>query len=171
MKIDKKKLVIILSLMVISGIYGFIYETIFYRIDLGYFVKRGSTFGPWIPIYAFGSALIYLTTYKYKKSPLKIFLISGICSGLLESLTGYLLLKIANLRLWDYNNEIWNFGNINGFVCLRSILFFAISGLILVYLIVPFIEKIYKKIPKPLTIVSYILCSIFMIDYIINIFI
>ena len=171
MKIDKKKLVIILSLMVISGIYGFIYETIFYRIDLGYFVKRGSTFGPWIPIYAFGSALIYLTTNKYKSSPLKIFLISGICSGLLEFLTGYLLLKIANLRLWDYNNEIWNFGNINGFVCLRSILFFAISGLILVYLIVPFIEKIYKKIPKPLTIVSYILCSIFMIDYIINIFI
>lgn len=170
MKIDKKKIVIILSLMVIGGIYGFIYETIFYRIDLGYFVKRGSTFGPWIPIYAFGSVLIYLTTSKYRKSPLKVFLISAVGSGLLEYLTGFLLLKICGIRLWNYNTEIWNFLNVNGFICLRSVLFFSISGLILIYLIVPCIEKIYYKKPDSLTKISYILCSIFMIDFIINIF-
>ena len=35
---------VLILVMVISAIFGFIYETIFYRIDLGYFVKRGSTF-------------------------------------------------------------------------------------------------------------------------------
>ena len=45
---------------VFSGFFGFIYEEIFYRIDLGYFVKRGTTFGPWIPIYGFGSIFISL---------------------------------------------------------------------------------------------------------------
>ena len=45
-------------IMILSGFFGFIYEMLFYKIDLGYFVKRGSTFGPWIPIYAFGGLLL-----------------------------------------------------------------------------------------------------------------
>ena len=54
-KISKKSTInILILIMIFSGIFGFIYETIFYKIDLGYFIKRGSTFGPWIPIYAFG---------------------------------------------------------------------------------------------------------------------
>ena len=48
------KAMIVLLIFTFGGIFGFIYETFFYRIDLGYFVKRGTTFGPWIPIYAFG---------------------------------------------------------------------------------------------------------------------
>lgn len=47
-KMNKKeeKLVLIIQIIIISAIFGFIYETIFYRIDLGYFVKRGNTIGP-----------------------------------------------------------------------------------------------------------------------------
>ena len=86
----KKRITLILLVMVLSGIFGFVYETIFYRIDLGYFVKRGSTFGPWIPIYAFGGLLITLTTYKRKNKPLLVFIISSIVTGLLEYITGYI---------------------------------------------------------------------------------
>ncbi len=53
---------ILLLIFTFSGIFGFIYETLFYRIDLGYFVKRGTTYGPWIPIYAYGR-VIYNNTY------------------------------------------------------------------------------------------------------------
>ena len=53
---------ILLLVFVVSGIFGFIYETFFYRIDLGYFVKRGTTYGPWIPIYGFRWS-IYNTSY------------------------------------------------------------------------------------------------------------
>ena len=56
------KILIILLIFTFGGIFGFIYETFFYRIDLGYFVKRGTTFGPWIPIYGFGRC-IYNITY------------------------------------------------------------------------------------------------------------
>lgn len=151
------------SIMVISGIFGFIYETIFYRIDLGYFIKRGTTFGPWIPIYAFGGLFILLFSYKYKDKPLLVFLINILVTGLLEYLTGYVLLKYFNIRLWDYNNEILNYGNINGFICLRSVLFFGLSSLFLIYIIVPFIEKIYNK---KIEVISIILLSIFMLDMI-----
>ncbi len=44
--------------------------------------------------------------------------------GLLEFIVGYLLLHISHIRLWDYNTEILNYGNIGGYICLRSVLFF-----------------------------------------------
>ena len=160
-----KKIIRMLPLiMIISGIFGFIYETIFYIIDLGYFVKRGTTFGPWIPIYAFGGLFIVLFSYRFKDKPLFVFLINMLVTGLLEYLTGFILLKYFNIRLWDYNNEILNFLNINGFVCLRSVLFFGLSSLLLIYVIVPFIDKIYNR---KLEIISFCLFIILIIDMII----
>ena len=145
-KIDIKKTIYILMLiMVISGICGFIYETIFYRIDLGYFTKRGSTFGPWIPIYAWGGLFIVLITYRLKDKPLLVFIVNAILTGTLEYLTGFILDKYFDLRLWNYNNEILNFGNINGYICLRSVLLFGISSLLLIYVIVPYLIKLVKK--------------------------
>ena len=58
----KEKILFIISIMIISGIFGYIYEILFYRIDLGYFTKRGKGFGPWLPLYAFGGLLITLFT-------------------------------------------------------------------------------------------------------------
>ena len=108
--IDNKKFLNILFLvMILSSIFGFIYEEFFYRIDLGYFVKRGSTFGPWIPIYFFGGGLIALISYRFKKSPLLVFVINCVVTGILEYGTGYVLYEFLGIRLWDYNTEIWNF--------------------------------------------------------------
>ena len=109
-KFNLKTTLSILGLIfVFSGIFGFIYETIFYRIDLGYFVKRGSTFGPWIPIYAFGSLLITFISYRYKKNPILIFIINCVVTGILEYGTGLFFYSVFGIRLWDYNTEIWNF--------------------------------------------------------------
>ena len=96
-----------------------------------------------------------------------ILLLNVIITGSLEFLTGYVLLKVFNLRLWDYNTEIWNFGNIGGFICLRSILFFSISSLFLIYIIVPFVIKLYKKYNnRILRVISYVLLTITFIDII-----
>ena len=166
---DIKTTINILNLiMIFSGIFGFIYESIFYRIDLGYFVKRGSTFGPWIPIYAFGGLLIVLTTYKLKKNPFKVFIISCLVTGILEYATGWFLFEVLSIRLWDYNTEIWNFGNINGYICFRSIAFFGISSLFLIYVMVPIIKKIVNKISeRKISIISIILVTTFILDIII----
>lgn len=168
----KRTISILILLMVIGGVFGFIYEELFYKIDLGYFVKRGSTYGPWIPIYAVGSLLIVLITYTYKNKPYLIFIINTILTGLLEFFTGLFLHKIFNLRLWDYNKEILNFGNINGYICLRSILFFGISSLFLIYVIIPILKKITKNLKdKNLFIISLIFGLLFLFDIIIYIII
>lgn len=168
--LDKKtKILVILLSMFVGAVFGYIYEVIFYKIDTGYFINRGTTFGPWIPIYAYGTLLIYLTTYKVKNKPYLVFIISTLVTGLLEYTIGYLLYNIGHIRLWDYNTEILNYGNIGGYVCLRSVLFFGISSLFLIYVIIPYIEKLSNRISKKnFTILSISLFSIFYIDTIYN---
>ena len=159
---------LLILIMVFSGIFGFIYETLFYKIDLGYFVKRGSTYGPWIPIYAFGGLFITLITYRFKEKPVFVFLMNCLITGILEYSTGYVLDKFIGIKLWDYNTEIWNFGNINGYICLRSILFFGISGLFLIYAIIPILEKLASEISeKKLNFISRTLGILFLLDVVI----
>lgn len=165
----EEKIVLIIQIILISAIFGFIYETIFYRIDLGYFVKRGYTIGPWLPIYATGGLLIYLSNIKNKNNILKIFINSAVLCGLLEFIVGYLLLHISHIRLWDYNTEILNYGNIGGYICLRSVLFFGISGVFLMNIVLPLITKIINKYQSKKTeYITIFLGGLFCIDFIVN---
>ena len=161
-------------LFVISGLFGWVYEYIFYYFNFGmkYFYWQGGNFLPWINIYMYGAFLIYLFGRKYKKKPLLIFLIAFVSSGILEYISGFIIFKFFNLRLWDYNTEIWNYGNIGGFVCLRSVLFFGVSGLILIYLLIPIICFICKKMnTKVFFIIGVILFSIVLFDELYNLII
>lgn len=168
----KQKITLICLLIVISGIIGWVYEFFFYYANSGFktFYYRGGNFLPWINIYMYGSFLILFLTRKVKKKPILVFLISMVSTGILEYLSGYILYGVLGwTKCWDYNNEILNWGNIDGYVCLRSVLIFGLAGLALVYLIVPTLIKLVKKYPK-LYIVSIILASIFLLDEIYNLF-
>ena len=140
MKRTDRRLTLLL-VFAFGGIFGFLYEELFYLIDLGCLVKRGITFGPWIPIYGFGAVLIVLTTDRLRRKPLQVFAVSALACGGLEYITGYMLFHAGGIRLWDYNAEIWNWGNIGGYICARSVLFFGLSALFLLYGIVPLIRR------------------------------
>lgn len=166
---DKKTMLgIFCMIIVIGGVFGFLYEYLFYFFNGGMkeFYYRGGNFLPWINIYATGSVMIYILSYKYRKNPLKVFLISVISTGLLEYFSGLGIYIIGDgLRYWDYNTEILNFGNINGFVCLRSVMFFGLSALLLMYAIVPFCFHVASKSNKKVfLIVTISICSIFLAD-------
>ena len=172
-QLDSYQLVGIFGLIVvISGCFGWVYEFIFYYFNGGCqeWYMQGGNFLPWINIYAIGSLLIIFLTKRYKKKPFIVFLIAVISTGILEYFSGLVIYQVAGgLRLWDYNVEILNFGNIGGFVCLRSVLFFGISGLLLMYFIVPFCIYLAKRINrKTFLIISIILCSIILLDEIYN---
>ncbi len=172
-KLDKyQKLGIICLVIVISGIFGWIYEFIFYYFNGGCkeFYMQGGNFLPWINIYAIGSLIVMVSTNKIRKHPLKVFLVASLVTGLLEYFSGLIIFKLYNgLRLWDYNTEILNYGNIGGFVCFRSVLFFGLSSLILVYLIIPICIYLSKKINKKLfLIISISLVSLILFDELYN---
>ena len=172
-KFDKLEMTgIICLIIVISGIFGFLYEFIFYYFNGGMkeFYWRGGNFLPWINIYATGSIMIYIFTYRYRKNPFKVFLISFISTGILEYLSGLGMYIFGDgIRCWDYNQEILNFGNIDGFVCLRSVLFFGISSLLLIYVIVPLCYYLARHMNRKIFLtISITLCSIIMIDELYN---
>ena len=163
----KKRFPLLMLIFAFGGIFGFIYEEIFYRFDLGEWVKRGTTFGPWIPIYGFGALIILGLTFKIRKEPLLVFLFATVASGVLERATGWVILTVWGIRLWDYNEEILNFGNIGGFVCVRSVLFFGISGVFLQFVVVPLFEKLEQKMPKkPWLALCFIPAGLFVLDII-----
>ena len=169
MEFDKKtKIGIFALLIVITGIFGFVYEFIFYYFNSGMkeFYYRGGNFLPWINIYAIGALAIYALAYKHRKKPIRVLLTGIISSGIIELIGGYMLYKFGNgFRCWDYNSEILNFGNIGGFVCLRSVLFFGVSGLLLIYGMVPFCFFVASKMnKKAFFIMSVTLCGIFLFD-------
>ena len=173
---DRVRWVSIFSLLiVITGCFGFLYEFIFYYFNGGMtkFYWRGGNFLPWINIYATGSIMIYILTYKFRKSPLRVFLLSFFSTGILEYVSGYFMYILRDgRRCWDYNNEILNFGNINGFVCLRSVLFFAISGLFLIYVVIPFCFYLASRVSRrKLFVISVLLCSIVLADEFYNLLI
>ena len=170
---DKERWLGIFALIiVIGGVFGFIYEYIFYYFNGGMkaFYWRGGNFLPWINIYAIGGILIYFLTYNHRKEPLKVFAIGLLVSGLLEYISGWALDKICGgNRYWDYSNEILNFGNINGYVCFRSILFFGVSSLFFIYVIVPFCFYLARVVPKKVfVIVTLTLCAIVLFDELYN---
>ena len=168
----EQKISIICLIIVISGVFGWLYEVIFYYFNSGMtqVYWRGGNFLPWINIYAYGALLILFLTYKRRKKPLQVFLISMISTGILEYFSGFILYGLLGWRkCWDYNQEILNFGNINGYVCLRSVLIFGMCGLMLIYFILPLLIQVAKKVDKKkLMIFSIILCSIFVFDEIYN---
>ena len=171
-KFDKKTMLGIFCLIiVISGMFGWLYEVVFYYFNSGMteIYWRGGNFLPWINIYAMGAILIYFLTYKKRKNPLFVFIISMISTGILEYIGGAFMEHVMHIKCWDYTNEILSFGNINGYVCLRSVLVFGLSALLLMYLIVPLCFYLAKKIPrKTFLILSYTICGIFLFDELYN---
>ena len=167
--LTKKQTALAIALVfVIAGITGWIYEELFYRINDGYFSWRGHGIGPWLPIYAFGMVILLFATAPVKASKWRVVLLCALISGGFECRVGWALYHLhGGLRLWDYNIERWNWGNIGGYVCLRSVLVFAAAAPLLIYTLIPLIARLAKKLPERVyALVTVVPFALFAIDII-----
>lgn len=162
-----KKLCYYFLIFIICAFAGWIYEELYYLLDDKILVNRGFLYGPYLPIYGFGALMMVILLKKYKKRPVLFFVLAMVAAGVLEYLSGFLILKIYNTRFWDYRGL---FLNISGFVCLRSLLSFATGGLLLIYIAEPLILKLVNKTSiKKLKNITVILFTIIIIDCILTI--
>ena len=159
-------------LVVFAGFFGWVYEFIFYFFDAGTgeFYMQGGNFLPWINIYAIGAVLIVFSCWKLRRYPWAVFLLAMVVSGIVELVGGWLVYTIGNgTRYWDYNTEILNFGNIGGFVCLRSVLFFGVSALFLVYVVVPGLMWLsFRMSRRAFMVMAISLFAVVMVDEVYN---
>ena len=97
---------------------------------------------------------------------LVLYFMSVLICGILEYLTSYVMEKIFHARWWDYHNMKFN---INGRICLETLLPFGLVGLLLVKFVNPWIFGIIRKIPRTLLlIILSILTVLFIVDVIIS---
>ena len=135
-----------LFLIFLTGcLVGWIYEEIFYWVTEGMLRNRGILYGPWLPIYGVGAMAIYAMK-PVKKQPVLLFLLCAAVSGIVEYIIGYAGLHFFGLRLWDYRGLLLN---IDGIICLRSVLSFALMGLVFHYWLEPAAERLVKKLHPP----------------------
>ena len=141
---------------------GRIVEVINEIFTTGKAVNRGFLIGPYLPIYGFGGLFITLLLQKYASDPVVLFLLSIIICSVLEYYTSYFMEKIFNARWWDYSNRKFN---INGRICLETMIPFGLLGMLMIYIINPFIIGIYSKLNNTwLNITSISLFLIFVFD-------
>ena len=138
----EEKLCYLFLILLIGCVAGWIYEEIFYWVTEGLLRNRGILYGPWLPIYGIGGLLIY-SMKPVKKNPVLLFVLCSVVTAVVEYIIGYIGITFLNLRLWDYRGLFMNF---QGIICFRSVVSFAVMGLVFHYILEPGAEKIYKKI-------------------------
>ena len=121
----------------ITSFFGWLWETIYFCFRDHKFINRGSLYGPYLPIYGYGSILLILFLYKERKKIIKFFECMTFMS-ILEYISSYLIEKIFHKKYWDYSHE---FLNLNGRICLINSILFGIFGYILLTYIYPFLNK------------------------------
>ncbi len=149
-------------IFLIGSIVGFIYEQVFYYIFENTLAKRGFLYGPYLPVYGFGAILIVCLLKRYKKNPFIVFILAMLVTGVVEYITGFVMYELYHKVWWDYTGL---FFNIDGYVCLRSVLTFGIGGLILIYVIEPLMCKLSETISSKFYLTtSIVIIIMFVID-------
>lgn len=145
---------------------GWVIEVLGKLIELKRFVNRGFLIGPICPIYGYGGLIIILFIDNTSNDFMSIFLKSILICSILEYTTSYVMEKLFKARWWDYSNQRFN---INGRICLETMIPFGLMGCLVINFIHPFLKKIIKLLPNNLIIsISIILLIIYLIDNIIS---
>ena len=147
---------------------GWAWEVLLYLFRDGILVNRGTSYGPWLPIYGFSCTAVILLVTRFKKirnmtkNPFIMFLFIMIFSTLAEYTTSWFIETTSGLKYWDYSGV---FMNINGRVCLECSLFFGVGGSLCLYIVAPFLERQFEKLTLKVRIaLCLILVSLFGID-------
>ena len=153
-------------LFFIYAILGWIIETTLVSIEKRKFVNRGFLIGPYCPIYGFCGLAITILLKNYTKDPIVLFLMAVIICGTLEYFTSYIMEKIFKARWWDYSAKKYN---INGRICLETVVPFGILGCLVMYVLNPITFKYLNMLSNSmLNIISAICFTIFITDNIVS---
>ncbi len=162
----KYDLRVLFLLFIIYSFIGWSIEVVEGLIKERKFSNRGFLLGPYCPVYGCGVISMILFLTKYTNDIVTLFIMCIILFSVWEYTTSFLMEKLFNARWWDYTRYKFN---INGRICLETMIPFGLAGLLVMYIVNPFIMQIINNIPSLLlTIISFTLFILFMIDIFIS---
>ena len=146
--------------------FGWCMEVTCKLIQFKRFINRGFLVGPYCPIYGWGALAITLLLQRYTNDISVLFVMAVIVCSFIEYFTSYFMEKKYHARWWDYSNKKFN---INGRICLDTMIPFGILGVFIMYISNPFFIDIYNNIPEIwLHIIAGILFTLYIIDNIVS---
>lgn len=151
-----------LYIFMVGAFIGWSYEVILHLFQDGVFVNRGMLHGPWLPIYGIGCVLMVTLKQWMGPRPLQYFLICVVVSGVLEYITSWAMEMVYHTRWWDYSSYLFN---VNGCIFLGGLLGFGTAGCLFVYVLLPCLEKFYRRFPpQMLKYLAIFMGVIFLVD-------
>ena len=126
------------------------------------FINRGFLIGPYCPIYGTGAIIMTFLLKKYLDDPINLWIMIILCCSILEYFVSFILEKIFHARWWDYSTNKFN---INGRICLETMIPFSIFGLFILYKCNPFFLNLINAIPHT---ILYLLTIILLIGFIVD---
>ena len=126
-----------------------LFSVIGWILELGYrsivtkkIVNPGFMTGCVVPLYGFGAVILnllcnLLVPIESEYKVILVFLFSVILLSTLEYVTGLMLLKLFNLKLWDYSKRKYNY---KGFICLEFSFVWGLLSLIFYIFIFPWLN-------------------------------
>ena len=118
-------------------------EVIYTFIGTKKLVNRGFLIGPYCTIYGCGCLLLNLFLTNFKENPVILFLLAILVCSILEYTTSYFMERFFKARWWDYSERRFN---LNGRICAGTMLPFGILGLLVIYVLNPFVTTILGNI-------------------------
>lgn len=126
---------IVLKYLFIFGLFsvvGWVLELIYRSIINKKIINPGFMSGCVVPLYGFGAVILnsicnLFVPIKSLYKVIIIFVLSIILLSILECITGYILIKFFNLRLWDYSKHKYNY---KGFICIEFSLIWGCLSLV-----------------------------------------
>lgn len=106
-------------------------------------INPGFLTGPYLPLYGFGLCALYLLAniegtalmeHVNVGNKIVLFLIMAVVMTLMEYIAGLIFIKGMKVKLWDYTNERFN---IQGIICLRFSVYWALLGAFYYFIIHP----------------------------------
>ncbi len=129
---------------------GWLLEVICKLFELKKIVNRGFLIGPICPIYGYGVLGIIFLIGKNTTDLVAVFLKSMLVCSLLEYFTSYIMEKLFKARWWDYSQRKYN---INGRICLETMVPFGLLGCFVIFLLHPLVKKIVSSINPTIQII------------------
>ncbi len=164
--IDLNNICTYFLLFLIYSFMGWLMEVIGEYFQTRRIVNRGFLVGPYCPIYGWGCIAMIILLSKYMNNYFNFFIMAILICSILEYFTSFFMEKIFHARWWDYSQRKFN---INGRICLETMIPFGILGSIILYIVNPFFLNLLNKIPTTtLNTLSIILFIIFIADNIIS---
>jgi len=124
---------------------GWVCEEFYCSIPAKRFVNRGFLYGPFLPIYGFGSMIVLLLLMPFRDKWYLVYLAGAFLCSCLEYFTHYMMEKLFKVKLWDYSSHRFN---LNGRVSLKNSSLFGIGCLAIVYITAEPIYRLIDAIPS-----------------------